>query len=76
MMYVIVSQTCCLWGDAEREPSQLPGMVLGYLVQDPPYPFQKVQLADGKDTGIILLIAPFYDLNYYKVWDWPHFRAI
>lgn len=44
-----------------------PGFHLSYMEPDPPYPFQRIKTEDGKDTGIVALIAPFYDTNYYKV---------
>ena len=33
----------------------------------PPYPYQRIKSEDGKDTGVVALIAPFYDLTYYRV---------
>lgn len=33
----------------------------------PPYPFQRIKRVTGKDTGVMAIIAPFYDLDYYKV---------
>lgn len=33
----------------------------------PPYPFQRIRRIDGRDTGVIAIIAPFYDLDYYRV---------
>ena len=37
------------------------------MEDNPPYPFQRVKRVDGKDTGVLAIIAPFYDLDYYKV---------
>lgn len=37
------------------------------MEENPPYPFQRIKHVDGKDTGVIAIIAPFYDLDYYKV---------
>jgi hypothetical protein len=33
----------------------------------PPYPFQRIRRIDGRDTGVLAIIAPFYDLDYYRV---------
>ena len=33
----------------------------------PPYPYQRIKSEDGTDTGVVALIAPFYDLTYYRV---------
>ena len=33
----------------------------------PPYPYQRIKSEDGKDTGVVALIAPYYDLTYYRV---------
>ena len=45
-----------------------PGFHLSYMEDYPPYPYQRIKSEDGKDTGVIALIAPFYDLTYYRVW--------
>jgi len=37
------------------------------MEDNPPYPFQRIKRVDGKDTGVLAIIAPFYDLDYYKV---------
>lgn len=37
------------------------------MEDNPPYPFQRIKRVDGKDTGVMAIIAPFYDLDYYKV---------
>ena len=51
-----------------------PGYHLSYPEEDPQYPFQRVKFVDGRDTGVIMLVAPFYDTNYYRV-SWPWCRA-
>ena len=33
----------------------------------PPYPYQRIKRIDGRDTGALAIIAPFYDLDYYRV---------
>ena len=43
-----------------------PGFFFSYPEPDPPYPFQRVKFVDGRDTGIMMLAAPFYDTNYYR----------
>ncbi|EIE22764.1 hypothetical protein COCSUDRAFT_47685 [Coccomyxa subellipsoidea C-169] len=43
-----------------------PGFHLSFMEENPPYPFQRIKHVDGKDTGVIAIIAPFYDLDYYK----------
>lgn len=43
-----------------------PGYHLSYMEDNPPYPFQRVKRVDGKDTGVLAIIAPFYDQDYYK----------
>lgn len=42
------------------------GYHIAYPGEDPPYPFQCVNYVDGRDTGIMMVIAPFYDTNYYR----------
>jgi len=42
------------------------GYFLSYVETDPLYPFQRVRFADGTDTGVVALIAPFYDTNYFR----------
>jgi hypothetical protein len=42
------------------------GYFLSYVETDPLYPFQRVRFADGSDTGVVALIAPFYDTNYFR----------
>lgn len=44
-----------------------PGFHLSFMEDNPPYPFQRIKHVDGKDTGVMAIIAPFYDLDYYKV---------
>ncbi len=44
-----------------------PGYHLSYMEDYPPYPYQRIKSEDGKDTGVVALIAPFYDLTYYRV---------
>ena len=44
-----------------------PGFHLSYMEDYPPYPYQRIKSEDGKDTGVVALIAPFYDLTYYRV---------
>lgn len=44
-----------------------PGYHLSFMEENPPYPFQRIKHVDGKDTGVMAIIAPFYDLDYYKV---------
>eukprot|EP00884_Botryococcus_braunii_P015920 jgi/Botrbrau1/3010/Bobra.0070s0008.1 len=51
---------------AERNHADQPGFVLGFLTPDPPYPFQRMQHPDNRDTGVVLVIAPFYDANYFR----------
>lgn len=46
-------------GDKTR--STRPGFYLS-LESYPPCPFQRIKSADDKDTGIVALIAPFYNL--------------
>ncbi|CAL8470763.1 g10305 [Coccomyxa elongata] len=43
-----------------------PGFHLSFMEDNPPYPFQRIKHVDGKDTGVMAIIAPFYDLDYYK----------
>lgn len=43
-----------------------PGFYMAYPEPDPPYPFQRISFIDGRDTGIIMVVAPFYDTNYYR----------
>ena len=43
-----------------------PGFHLSYMEDYPPYPYQRIKSEDGKDTGVVALIAPFYDLTYYR----------
>ncbi|CAL5220174.1 g2142 [Coccomyxa viridis] len=43
-----------------------PGYHLSYMEDYPPYPFQRIKRVTGKDTGVMAIIAPFYDLDYYK----------
>ena len=45
----------------------VPGFHLSYMEDYPPYPYQRIKSEDGKDTGVVALIAPFYDLTYYRV---------
>ena len=53
---------------AEETRPRKPGFLLAGLVESPPYPFQRISsLVDGSDTGVVALIAPFFDLKYYKV---------
>lgn len=33
----------------------------------PPYPYQRIKNEEGLDVGVVALIAPFYDLTYYRV---------
>ena len=42
------------------------GYYLSYVETDPLYPFQRIRFADGSDTGVVAVIAPFYDLNYFR----------
>jgi hypothetical protein len=42
------------------------GYFLSYVETDPLYPFQRIRFADGSDTGVVALIAPFYDTNYFR----------
>ena len=42
------------------------GYFLSYVETDPMYPFQRVRFADGTDSGVVALIAPFYDTNYFR----------
>ena len=44
-----------------------PGFHLSYMEDYPPYPYQRIKNEEGKDTGVVALIAPFYDLTYYRV---------
>lgn len=51
---------------ADKQWFKQPGFHLAYPEADPVYPFQRIKLTDGQDTGIIMLAAPFYDTNYYR----------
>lgn len=42
------------------------GYYLSYVETDPLYPFQRIRLGDGSDSGVVAVIAPFYDLNYFR----------
>ena len=55
------------WDCADRSWWLEPGYHLSYMEDNPPYPFQRIKKVDGKDTGVLAIIAPFYDLDYYKV---------
>lgn len=59
----------CLWRAEKAQGSWWfqPGFHLSFMEDNPPYPFQRIKRVDGKDTGVIAIIAPFYDLDYYKV---------
>ena len=54
-------------GCADRSWWLEPGYHLSYMEDYPPYPFQRIKRVTGKDTGVMAIIAPFYDLDYYKV---------
>ena len=56
----------CLYGCADQSWWLEPGYHLSYMEDNPPYPFQRVKRVDGKDTGVLAIIAPFYDQDYYK----------
>ena len=60
---------CCGLPCARAEPSWWlkPGLHLSYMEEVPPYPYQRVKRIDGRDTGVLAIIAPFYDLDYYRV---------
>ncbi|KAK9820312.1 hypothetical protein WJX72_008807 [[Myrmecia] bisecta] len=66
--YRLAAQINQTYWDAPGEKTwwNKPGFHLSYMEPDPPYPFQRIKSEDGKDTGIVALIAPFYDTNYYK----------
>lgn len=53
--------------EEKRGSTKKAGLVLAYLIPDLPYPFQRVTHTNGKDAGIVLLIAPFYNTNYFRV---------
>lgn len=57
----------CVHGCADQSWWLEPGYHLSYMEDNPPYPFQRVKRVDGKDTGVLAIIAPFYDQDYYKV---------
>ena len=57
----------CMHGCADQSWWLEPGYHLSYMEDNPPYPFQRVKRVDGKDTGVLAIIAPFYDRDYYKV---------
>lgn len=42
------------------------GYFLSYVETDPLYPFQRIRFADGTDTGVVAIAAPFYDWNYFR----------
>ena len=42
------------------------GYYLSYVETDPLYPFQRIRLGNGSDSGVVAVIAPFYDLNYFR----------
>ena len=60
-MYVELSVT------GEKTWWNKPGFHLSYMEDYPPYPYQRIKNEEGKDTGVVALIAPFYDLTYYRV---------
>jgi len=49
--------------DASR---QRRGYYLSYVETDPLYPFQRIRFGNGSDSGVVAVIAPFYDLNYFR----------
>lgn len=42
------------------------GYYLSYVETDPLYPFQRIRFGNGTDSGVVAVIAPFYDLNYFR----------
>ena len=60
---------CCC---AEAQWWLKPGYHLSYMEEVPPYPYQRIRRIDGRDTGVLAIIAPFYDLDYYRVRAPPH----
>ena len=66
----LVDQANEHWGvlmTGEKTWWNKPGYHLSYMEDYPPYPYQRIKSEDGKDTGVVALIAPFYDLTYYRV---------
>ncbi|DBB15087.1 TPA: hypothetical protein ACH3X3_004097 [Trebouxia sp. C0006] len=62
---MVINQT--YWDDpSEKTWWNKPGYHLSYMEDYPPYPYQRIKSEDGKDTGVVALIAPFYDLTYYR----------
>jgi len=53
------------WRARGSRPEDKPGYLVAYWEKFPPWPFQKIRDARGKETGIIALSAPLVD-DYYK----------
>lgn len=51
---------------ADKQWFKQPGYHLAYPEADPPYPFQRIKFTDGRDTGVTMVAAPFFDTNYYR----------
>ena len=65
---LLYRQACMHDAAEEKTWWNKPGFHLSYMEDYPPYPYQRIKSEDGKDTGVIALIAPFYALTYYRVW--------
>ena len=63
----LLVKTCSNGHAGEKTWWNKPGFHLSYMEDYPPYPYQRIKSEDGKDTGVVALIAPFYDLTYYRV---------
>lgn len=61
---------------ADKSWWKQPGYHLSYAEADPQYPFQRIKFTDGRDTGIMMLAAPFYDTNYYRQASLFHTRPL
>lgn len=53
-------------GRGHDESRDRRGYYLSYVETDPLYPFQRIRFGNGSDSGVVAVIAPFYDLNYFR----------
>lgn len=53
------------WKAHGSKPGDKPGFLVSYWEKNPPWPFQKIRDARGRETGIIALSAPLVD-DYYQ----------